>query len=61
MIHADSLKNLEGNDDYSVGHIGTNGALRLAKALWWMLARLAGWDGGVVDLPNKVYLPLVSE
>jgi len=61
VIHADSLKDLEGNDDSSVGHIGANGALRLAKALWWMLARLAGWDGGVVDLPNKVYLPLVSE
>ena len=27
------------------GHIGMNGALRLAKAMWWMLARMAGWDG----------------
>jgi hypothetical protein len=26
-------------------HIGEVGALRLAKALWWMLARIAGWDG----------------
>ena len=60
VIHPDSLKDLEGGDDSSVGHIGANGALRLAKALWWMLARLAGWDGGVVDLPNKVYLPLVE-
>ena len=27
------------------GHISNTGALRLAKALWWMLARIAGWDG----------------
>ena len=28
-----------------IGHIGSTGRLRLAKALWWMLARMAGWDG----------------
>jgi hypothetical protein len=27
------------------GHIGKAGAIRLAKAMWWMLARMAGWDG----------------
>jgi len=32
-----------GNGDY--GHIGPVGAIRLAKAMWWMLARMAGWDG----------------
>jgi hypothetical protein len=26
-------------------HISNAGALRLAKAMWWMLARIAGWDG----------------
>ena len=26
-------------------HIGPARTLRLAKALWWMLARQAGWDG----------------
>jgi hypothetical protein len=29
----------------SVGHIGRAGCLRLGKAVWWMLARMAGWDG----------------
>jgi len=28
-----------------IGHIGMDGALRLAKAMWWMLARMAGWNG----------------
>ncbi|MDT8402594.1 MAG: Ig-like domain-containing protein [Bacteroidales bacterium] len=28
-----------------VGHISEVGELRLAKAMWWMLARIAGWDG----------------
>lgn len=31
--------------DGSIGHISEAGALRLAKAMWWMLARMAGWDG----------------
>lgn len=31
--------------DGSIGHIGSNGAIRLAKAQWWLLARIAGWDG----------------
>ncbi len=26
-------------------HIGERGALRLGKAVWWILARIAGWDG----------------
>jgi hypothetical protein len=32
-----------GTQDY--GHIGMPGTIRLAKAVWWMLARMAGWDG----------------
>jgi len=31
-------------------HIGEIGALRLAKAMWWMLARIAGWDGITTDM-----------
>lgn len=33
------------NDGEAYGHIGEAGALRLAKALWYMLARIGGWDG----------------
>ena len=39
-------KNLGSAD---IGHIGAAGRLRLAKAMWWMLARIAGWDGSVSD------------
>lgn len=38
IIHPD-------NDTEDTGHISNAGAIRLAKAMWWMLARLAGWDG----------------
>jgi hypothetical protein len=31
--------------DGSLGHIGNVGAIRLAKAQWWLLARMAGWNG----------------
>ncbi|MBN1388709.1 MAG: Ig-like domain-containing protein [Bacteroidales bacterium] len=34
-----------------VGHISEAGAIRLAKAQWWMLARIAGWDEGPSDIP----------
>ena len=32
-------------------HISEAGAIRLAKAMWWMLARIAGWDGGTTQYP----------
>ncbi len=46
MIHSDNMLNLDGTPHTEDGdHIGQRGALRLGKALWWMLARIAGWDG----------------
>ncbi len=30
----------------TTGHISDAGAIRLAKAQWWMLAKIAGWDAG---------------
>jgi hypothetical protein len=44
-IHADNMLDLDGTYTEDGDHIGQRGALRLGKALWWMLARLAGWDG----------------
>lgn len=32
-------------------HISASGELRLAKAMWWMLARIAGWDGNAGTVP----------
>jgi hypothetical protein len=43
IIHPDNDYNSEYSNN--TGHIGAAGALRLAKAQWWLLARLAGWDG----------------
>jgi peptidoglycan hydrolase-like protein with peptidoglycan-binding domain len=39
FIHPD---NYEGT---YTGHIGSVGALRLAKAHWWLMARITGWNG----------------
>lgn len=40
-----------GNYDGANGgcHIAEEGCLKLGKAMWWMMARIAGWDGG--DVP----------
>jgi hypothetical protein len=51
QIHPDNLMDydnafniVEWTDDDG-DHIGEVGSLRLAKAMWWMLARIAGWEG----------------
>jgi hypothetical protein len=44
MDYDDSFNIIEWTDDDG-DHIGEVGALRLAKAMWWMLARIAGWEG----------------
>jgi hypothetical protein len=38
------MKDLDGTYAEDGDHIGERGALRLAKAMWWMLARIAGWE-----------------
>jgi hypothetical protein len=43
MIHADNM--LDQGSMPGTGHIGSVGAIRIAKAMWWTLARIAGWDG----------------
>jgi hypothetical protein len=45
QIHADNMLDTNGSYSEDGDHIGQRGSIRLAKAMWWMLARLAGWDG----------------
>jgi len=60
-IHPDNMKDYDGSWNMishteDGDHIGEVGALRLAKAMWWMLARIAGWDGislGIRDIQNN--------
>lgn len=58
FIHADNMLDLDGSYQEDGDHIGERGALRLAKALWWMLARIAGWQP---EAPHRVTLPFVQK
>lgn len=44
-IASDNMLDLNGLYAEDGDHIGERGAVRLAKAQWWMLARIAGWNG----------------
>jgi hypothetical protein len=44
-IHPDNMLDLDGSYVEDGDHIGEVGTVRLGKALWWMLARMAGWNG----------------
>jgi hypothetical protein len=44
-IHTDNMLDLDETYTEDGDHIGQRGALRLGKAIWYMLARIAGWDG----------------
>lgn len=60
QIHPDNLKdydssfNIINGTDADEDHIGEVGALRIAKAMWWMLAKIAGWEGGTVSTEDGV-------
>ena len=43
--HTYPVFNTSNDGGSGLNHMGTTGAIRLAKAMWWMLARMAGWDG----------------
>ena len=54
QIHPDNMMDYDAafniippETDVEEDHIGEVGALRLGKAMWWMLARIAGWDGNI--------------
>ena len=49
VIHPDNMTG--GVGTLGSGHIGGLGCSRIAKAMWWMLARMAGWDGGTNNIP----------
>jgi hypothetical protein len=59
-IHPDNMLDLDGSYDEDGDHIGQRGALRLAKALWWMLACIAGWEPGGGEAPYSVFVPFVA-
>jgi hypothetical protein len=58
-IHDDNMLDLDGSYTEDGDHIGERGALRLAKALWWLLARIAGWDG-LPAAAYRAFLPAVE-
>lgn len=50
-IAADNLLDLDGDPgNGDADHIGERGALRIAKAVWWMMAKIAGWS----DRDNRI-------
>lgn len=54
MIAADNMLDIDGSYVEDGDHIGQRGALRIAKAVWVLVARMAGWDGLAADTANTV-------
>ena len=65
QIHSDNMMDYDGSWN-TVGHsedgdhIGEVGAVRLAKAMWWMLAKMAGWEEEVSSVEPDLELPELS-
>lgn len=53
-IHPDNMLDLDGTYAEDGDHIGQRGAVRLAKALWVMLARIAGWEGPINEYITRI-------
>lgn len=54
----------ETNKVVGQGHIGEKGKIRLAKASWWLFARMLGWDGNTTaigDVNSKKEFRLVMQ
>jgi hypothetical protein len=45
VIATDNMLDLDGSYAEDGDHIGQRGAVRLGKAVWVLLARIAGWNG----------------
>jgi len=56
--HTYPILHPDNNDGTYTGHIGMNGAIRLAKAMWWLLARIAGWDGNTTTVSTPTVITL---
>ena len=54
-IHPNNMLDLDGTYAEDGDHIGERGSLRLAKAMWWMLARMAGWEGNITEYHTNLH------
>lgn len=73
QIHPDNRMDYDENWNiiplaHGTTHLGNVGEVRIAKAFWWMLARIAGWDGTVngedttpPSVPSDLSTAIVTE
>jgi hypothetical protein len=55
-IHPENMQDLDGTYAEDGDHIGKKGALKLGKGVWWLLARMADWNGLGVRLKAKIFM-----